>query len=193
MIIGTFAYCGSGQDTLADSICAHKNYMKYSLGDVFRNIARSRGLSQSREVLQSIRIEYDQKYGRSYVPRHIVEMVNGVNQNCKNVNDIIITGIRTVEEYDIFNRELGMHLLFVYANKDVRYSRMLRRADEKDATSIESLKHSMSMEERLFDYKELEILADYRFDFSMRLEAFKKSEEAIVDSIIRHMADLGES
>ena len=53
MIIGTFAYCGSGQDTLADGFCKYKGFIKYSLGDVIRQIANERNLPQKRDGLYS--------------------------------------------------------------------------------------------------------------------------------------------
>lgn len=186
MIIGTFAYCGSGQDTLADGFCTCKNYTKYSLGDVFRSIAKKRGLMQSREVLQSLRREYDHRFGRSYVPRHIVAQIN---QDHRNNKDIIITGIRTVDEYTIFRKELGMRLLFVYADKSVRYSRMIRRASEKDSTDVATLDYNMSLEEKMFDYKELEQFADYQFDFSMKLEEFQTNKEELIERIIGILKD----
>ena len=36
MILGTFAYCGSGQDTLADSFCELLGFKKYSMGDCIK-------------------------------------------------------------------------------------------------------------------------------------------------------------
>ena len=75
MVIGTFAYCGSGQDTLADSFCRYRGYKKYSMGDVFRDIASKNNLPQTREVLQLIRIEYDKKYGRLFAPEQILKII----------------------------------------------------------------------------------------------------------------------
>lgn len=135
MIIGTFAYCGSGQDTLADGFCKYKGFIKYSLGDVIRQIANERNLPQKRDVLQTIRLECDAVHGKNYIPRIILSQIKA-----RSNGNIILTGIRTIQEYEVFKRQLNMILLFVYAEEGVRYSRMLNRAEQKDESTLESLK-----------------------------------------------------
>lgn len=180
MIIGTFAYCGSGQDTLADSFCKLYGFKKYSLGDVVREIAFNRGLKSTREVLQNIRKECDAEYGRFYIPNKIIEWIQ-----VDNCYDIIITGIRTLEEYEIFTANFGMKLIFVYADQVIRMKRMLQRNSERDSKSISLLKRDMEEENAMFDYKKLEKLSDYKFDFNMDLSDYKKKEVQIVDGIIQ--------
>lgn len=178
MVLGTFAYCGSGQDTLADGFCKYLGYVKYGLGDVVRGIAKERKLPLYREVLQSIRKEYDFKYGREYIPNLIVKEIAQ-----RRDDKIIITGIRTIEEYEIFKRELGMLLIYVSADKNIRYERMLRRSDEKDATTIEELEKQMKNEDKLFDYKILENFKDYEFRFDILLSDYLKLEKKIVTDL----------
>ena len=179
MVIGTFAYCGSGQDTLADSICRLLGYQKYSTGDILRNIAESRKLRETRTVLREIRKECDNKYGKSYIPNIIT---NDILSRQK--TDAVITGIRTVEEYEIFKEKLDMKLIFVFADEDIRLQRMLNRKSEKDASSLDELKEQMKIEKSLFDYEKLESLADYIFQFNMPLFEYQMREAQIVQGII---------
>lgn len=178
MVIGTFAYCGSGQDTLADGFCHYKGFCKYSLGDVIREIAAERELPQKREVLQQIREECDRKYGRFFIPE---KMKDKIDRNSE--KDVILTGIRTVEEYEYFRDRCNMILLFVYAEEEIRFQRMLKRADEKDETNKQSLKKRMEKEEALFDYKQLEQYADARYDFNESLEEYRIKEEQVIDRL----------
>jgi len=91
MVLGTFAYCGSGQDTLADGFCKFKGFKKYCLGDVIREIADRRNLSYERENLQMIRKECDKLYGREYVPLKLFEKIQFHEEE-----NIIITTIHNL-------------------------------------------------------------------------------------------------
>lgn len=178
MVIGTFAYCGSGQDTLADGFCRYKGFQKFSLGDVIRDIAIERNLPLKRENLQQIREECDQLYGREYVPKQAMEKIRfAVDKGC----DIIITGIRTIEEYQFFKKHLNMFLLFVYADKEIRFQRMINRACEKDEKNLIDLEKRMNKEAKLFDYIELEKLARLSYNFNAKLEEYLKEEEKTID------------
>lgn len=179
MVIGTFAYCGSGQDTLADGFCKYRGYVKYSLGDVIREIARERNLPLKRDVLQSIRKECDQKHGRTFVPTLILKRILQ-----KNDDKVIITGIRTIEEYELFKQTLGMILIFVSADEQIRYQRMLKRAEEKDSATIDELNRQMEREIHMFDYELLEKHKDYEFRFDMLLDDYLKNEKAVVSTVL---------
>ncbi len=182
MVIGTFAYCGSGQDTLADGFCKYKGFRKISLGDVIRNIADARNLPHERIILQSIREECDAKYGRNYVPEIIIEQVkNMCNDN------IILTGIRTIEEFKIFKKQLNFFLLFVYADENIRLHRMLKRAEQKDEKSFSLLKKRMDKECALFDYEELKQYSDYTYNFNMQLSDYVLNENKIIFSLYREI------
>lgn len=175
MVIGTFAYCGSGQDTLADSFCRYRNYKKYSMGDVFRMIACKRQLVPTRDVLQMLRVEYDKKYGRTFAPEQILEIIQR-----DNYNRIIITGIRTMEEYHIFKNKLDLRLIFVYTEPRTRFIRMLRRGEKKDCNTVYELRCKMEKENELFDYCKLEEVADIKFDFGMNIQEYRESEQEIL-------------
>lgn len=182
MVIGTFAYCGSGQDTLADSICKFYNYKKYAVGDIIRAISEERGLGKNRDTLRSIRKEFDNKYGREYFPKLLVKTI----QNDRS-SDVIITGIRTMQEYQIFKKLLDLRLIFVTADEKIRMNRMLRRKDEKDENSIESLTKQMEKEKQLFDYEELKNITDYVFEFNISLQEYLKYEAEIIKDLLNEL------
>lgn len=187
MVIGTFAYCGSGQDTLADGLCRYKKFLKFSLGDIIRHIAKERNISPKRENLQKIREECDRIYGRRFVPEQMMcKMKSSLERN------IVITGIRTIEECLYFKRHLNMVLIFVYADEKIRFQRMLKRADEKDEINILALKERMDKEIELFDYKTLEQYADISFNFNMNLSDYINQEEQIIDSLLYQITSLSD-
>lgn len=180
MVLGTAAFCGSGQDTLADSFCRFLGFTKFSMGDVIREIALSRKLPPQRKVLQNIRKELNLKYGKSFVPEKMIDRIN----DCENaIDNIIITGIRTLEEYQILQENLGMKLIFVYADENIRFQRMLKRNSVKDEKTYSELRIRMDEENKLFDYSQLRELAFLIYDFNLSLYEYNKNEERIVYNI----------
>lgn len=185
MVIGTAAYCGSGQDTLADGICSMYGMKKYSMGDMVRKLAKKQGKPQDRSALQSIRQECDQLYGRQYFPQMLVEAIKDDNSR-----DCIITGIRTMEEYQMFSQAFDFHFIFLNAQEEIRLERMLQRKEEKDASTINALKKQMETECALFDYKELEKVADIHFDFSMDMNTYNSHKGEIANQIIERFGGM---
>ena len=183
MVIGTFAYCGSGQDTLADSICKLYGYKKYSVGDLIRKIATDNGLPQTRENLRQIRRKYDTNFGRDYFPNMLVKQIKRDDSN-----NIIITGIRTMQEYYIFRDYFKIKIIFVYADSHIRLQRMLKRQEEKDEESMDLLRKQMEKESQMFDYDELQTVNDIFFDFNITLEMYRKQEYDIVNSLLMKLS-----
>lgn len=182
MIIGTAAYCGSGQDTLADSICRIYNIVKFSMGDMIRNLADEQGRSKDRTTLRFIRKECDRLYGRMYFPKMMVDkIIASGNQN------LVVTGLRTMEEYELFNRTFDFRLIFLDAKEHIRLNRMLKRGEEKDEETISKLKKQMIEENELFDYKKLAEVADIYFDFSMDISVYRRNELVIVAQILEKL------
>ena len=185
MIIGTAAYCGSGQDTLADSICRIHNIVKFSMGDIIRNLADEQGRSKDRTTLRFIRRECDRLYGRMYFPKMMVDkIIASGNQN------LVVTGLRTMEEYELFNRTFDFRLIFLDAKEHIRLNRMLKRREEKDEETISKLKKQMIEENELFDYKKLAEVADIYFDFSMDISVYRRNELVIVAQILEKLRGL---
>lgn len=87
-----------------------------------------------------------------------------------------------------------MIFVFVYADTEIRFQRMIARADEKDETSLSELKRRMDKENQLFDYKKLEYHADIKYNFNMNLDEYLNNEKHIVESLliqIEHLSRLG--
>lgn len=186
VVIGTAAYCGSGQDTLADSICRKYKMNKYSMGDEVRGIAVREGKNLDRYTLQSIRKECDIKYGRMYFPEIIAGKIKSADAKRKNC---VITGIRTMEEYGLFKRKFDFKLIFLTAEEEIRMERMMKRGSEKDSQKREELMEQMDRELAMFDYGKLCIAADLYLDFSMPLEYYREHEDSIVAGIMERLRD----
>jgi dephospho-CoA kinase len=144
IVIGTFAYCGSGQDTLATMISQKLDIPVYSMGDILRTIAKDNNLISTRQNLQNIRKHYDDKYGRSYFAQILAQEIKNKNETA------IITGIRLQEEVEIFrNNFQNFYLIFVYAEESIRFNRLLRRNEEKDPKDFKEFLVQMENEKKI--------------------------------------------
>ena len=180
-VLGTCGYFGSGQDTIADDLCKVLGFVKISLGDFIRAEAIKSGLTLTRTNLQNVRLMLDQAKGRDYVPRKLVRQVL-----LSKYERIIFTGIRRMEEYNIFHSVFDMKLVFVYVDKDIRYQRMLLRKEKKDASTIEQLDQQMMRELQLFDYGQLKEVCDYIFDFNMPLKEYQEHKIFILEQLLKN-------
>lgn len=182
MVIGTAAYCGSGQDTLADGICSIYGLRKFGMGDMVRKLAEDQGKPKNRSALREIRQECDRLYGRKFFPQMLIDTING----CR-ITDCVITGLRTMEEYSLFKEAFDFYFIFVDAPEDIRLERMLQRKEEKDEDTISALKRQMDAECALFDYEDLETVADINFDFSMGMDEYKAHKKLVVSQVMEEL------
>lgn len=175
--IGTAAYCGSGQDTLADEICRLYNFQKYSIGDYFKQLAYERNVIPTRENLQKIRIEIDEYHNRDFIPIQISDYLLTLNKNT------IITGLRTTNELNIFRNKLNLYFIFVFADKDIRYQRILNRNDTKDPKTLADIIRQEKIELDLFDIQTLEDRCDFKFIFNQTLDEFILKSTDLINEI----------
>lgn len=176
IVIGTFAYCGSGQDAIARLISPKLDFPLYSMGDIVRNIAKKNNLGSTRQNLQDIRREYDTKYGRSYFADILAREIESRNTSA------IITGIRLLEEVEMFKKYFGnkFYLVFVYADEFIRFNRLLKRNEEKDPKNYSEFLIQMENEKKLFDLERLERQYDLQIDCNMTLKKMEDGIESIM-------------
>lgn len=174
LILGTFAYPGSGQDTFAAELAKRRAIDVYSTGDAIRSIARERGLPFTRENLQDIRREVDRNHDRYFLPLELTKQIK------ESDTDAIITGIRTREEYETFKGNFEFYLFFVYADELTRYQRLVKRAEAKDPTTFEEFIRQSDVESAMFDLRFLESVCDYTLDCGMSIDAFLHDFDSII-------------
>ena len=177
LVIGTSAYCGSGQDTIALELAKIYQFSVFSMGDVFRKIAFEQGISSTRANLQKIRMEYDKKYGRYYFPKVLSEKILQTSQNA------IITGIRTREEVDIYKSQFKFFLVFVYADEMVRCERLIKRNFPRDPKNFQEFLLQSKREIELFDIEYLRQVSDYRIACNMSLYELQENLFSVISDL----------
>jgi cytidylate kinase len=176
-ILGTFAYCGSGQDTLAREIAIKYSIRVYSIGDIVRTLAKRNHLRPTREHLQRLRRQCDNRFGRLYFPTILARELSMRGENA------IVTGLRTREEAVYLRKHLGMFLLNVKADESVRYKRLLSRGDDRDPRDFREFLVQSSNERQLFDLKYLETVHDAEFEFNIPLNTFAQNVGDILSNL----------
>lgn len=133
MIIGVTGTINSGKDTVGDMIKAKTGWPTFSIPDEVRIIATERGLPLDDMALNSISVEYKDKYGLGYWMEQGLKRFAGQN--------FIVTSLRNPGEIVPLRATGHFFLICVDAPLEMRYKRALARgrAGEENLT-IEQFK-----------------------------------------------------
>ncbi len=127
-VLGVTGMPLAGKTTVADILEEH-GYEKVDMGDVVRTEmdARDIPVEKTAEFVNSQR----KAYGQSAIARLTVPRV----QNALEDSDkVVVTGMRSTEERDRFQEELGvdMDIVALWASVETRRQRMQNRGREED-------------------------------------------------------------
>lgn len=182
LVLATCAYPGSGQDVFAAELGKRLCVEVYSTGDMIRRMASERGLSATRENLQQIRREINDRNGKGYLSEILA------NEILKGHKPAIVTGLRLREEVMSFRTVLELRLVFVWAAPETRHTRLLRRGEEKDTRDPNQLVVHLDNEAELFDIGYLKTISDVVIDCDMSLSDFLSG----FDNTIRQLGSIYE-
>ncbi|MQY83303.1 flagellar hook-basal body complex protein FliE [archaeon] len=117
---------GSGKTTLADMF-REDGFSVLTMGDVIRGLAAERGLEPTPEVLGSISKGIREELGDTAVAVKCVERLRGVEEHV-----VVIDGIRSLAEVDVFRGSFQGILVAVHASPEMRYERLRGRGRSDD-------------------------------------------------------------
>nr|EGQ40169.1 MAG: dephospho-CoA kinase [Candidatus Nanosalinarum sp. J07AB56] len=130
-VLGVTGMPLAGKTTAAD-ILEEQGYEKVDMGDVVRSEMDARDIPVERtaEFVNSQR----EAYGRSAIARLTVPRVQNALEDSE---EVVVTGMRSAEERDRFQKELGidMDVVAVWASVETRRRRMEDRGREEDEKS----------------------------------------------------------
>lgn len=128
MILGITGTIGAGKGTVAMYL-KKKGFRHISVSAFLESEAPRRGLIPTRVVCREIANEYRAKHSTA-----LVEAVLGENNSVK--ENIVIESLHSVPEV-LYIRNLGGKVLSVDAPLSVRYERIQKRGEKKDAVSFD--------------------------------------------------------
>ena len=117
---------GSGKTTLADMF-REDGFSVLTMGDVIRGLAAERGLEPTPEVLGSIAKGIREEHGDTAVAVKCVERLRGMGETV-----VVIDGIRSLAEVDVFRGSFKGILVAVHASPEMRYERLRERGRSDD-------------------------------------------------------------
>ncbi len=124
---------GSGKTTLS-TLIRESGLRVITMGDVIRELAKSKGLEPTRENIGHLAEEI-RKDGPDAVARRCVEMLKKGPDGL-----IVVDGIRSIAEVDAFKAEFDVVLIALWASPLSRYKRLTRRGRSDDPKTWEEFK-----------------------------------------------------
>ena len=156
--IGIVGMPGSGKSILS-KVAQELGIPVLVMGDAVREETRRRGLELTPKNVLRVAEDLRKKYGRKAVALLIVEKIRREKMDQEDI--IVIEGLRSPEERDTFNDFFEKFLVIaIHASPKTRYSRILERARQDDAQSIEMLRRR-DLKELSFGIGDLLAMADY--------------------------------
>jgi len=177
-ILGFCGLPGSGKSTAIDAI--RDLGIIITMGDVIRKEAKKQNIEPSNDNLGRIAIELRQINGPEIIAKKCVEMISKLNDDI-----IIIDGIRSLVEIDVFRNLWKFPVITIDSSKDMRFKRLSERGRRDDSKIIKKIKERDKREIE-FGVEEVVKNADYRITNDSTKEELKKRTRTLVLEIIQN-------
>lgn len=143
LIVAITGMPGAGKSTAAKALEAH-GFKRIVMGDVIREETQRRGLEPDERNTGKVMLELREKYGPGAVAEICLKSLKAMKESA-----VIVDGIRSYSEVEVFAREGEVKLLAIHASRDRRFKLLTERGRSDAPTS------RASFEER--DERELSI------------------------------------
>ena len=158
-VIGVIGKNGSGKDEVLKCFRDKYGVPFLSTGDIVSEIAAEEGLKPTRENLQAISDRYFKERGEGCFVKMAVDKIRESGWKVAG-----ISGVRSPKDVAILRSELGLNfvLMYVYVtDSHVRFERMLKRGEGRDAKAYDQFVQQDKAEEKLFNIEKAAAKADY--------------------------------
>ncbi|HVC27401.1 MAG TPA: AAA family ATPase [Nitrososphaerales archaeon] len=126
LIVAITGMPGAGKSTAAKALEAH-GFARITMGDVIREETRRRGLEPDEKNTGKVMLELREQYGPGAVAEVCVRSLKASKESV-----VIVDGIRSYAEVEVFAREGRVKLLAISASRDRRF-KLLRERARSDA------------------------------------------------------------
>jgi len=121
---------GSGKTTLAEMFL-EDGFTIVTMGDVIRGLAEARGLEPTPENLGRVAKGIREEGGEAAVAERCVEKINSIPEQ-----NVVIDGIRSIREVEIFKEAYDATLVAVSASEGTRFDRLRKRNRSDDPPDL---------------------------------------------------------
>ena len=176
-VLGICGLPGSGKSTVIDAV---KDLgIVITMGDVIRKEAKLRNINLTSDNLGRLAKELREKGGSEIVAKKCVEMINELRTEI-----IIIDGVRSFEEINVFRKLWKFPLIAIKLNDEKRFQRLTERGRSDDPTKLKDLRERDNREIG-FGLKEVIKKANYKIINDSTIEELKKKSRELVLNIIQ--------
>ena len=178
-VLGVIGKNGSGKDEVLKYLRDQYSVPFLSTGDIVREISAREGKESTRPNLQAISDRYFKERGEGCFVRMVVDKVR---ENGWEVAGI--SGVRSPKDVDILRGELGEDFVLIdvhVSDPHVRFERMLKRGEGRDAKAYDQFIQQDKAEEKLFGIEKAAAKADYSLGNDGSLDDLRKSIDKLVN------------
>jgi dephospho-CoA kinase len=129
LIVAITGMPGAGKSTAAKALEAH-GYKRIVMGDVIREETRKRGLEPDEKNTAKVMLELREKFGPGAVAEVCLLKLKAMKEEV-----VIVDGIRSYAEVEVFAREGNVKLVAIDASRDRRFRLLTERARSDAPTS----------------------------------------------------------
>ncbi len=132
--IGLVGLPGSGKSVIVRFLAEFLGTAVIVMGDVVREEAEKRNLPSSPEIMRQLMINLRKEHGKDIIAHKCLQKIaNLVSDPTK---PVIIDGLRSVEELEVFRERLqSFYLVAVLASPQIRFSRLQKRDRQDDPSA----------------------------------------------------------
>jgi dephospho-CoA kinase len=129
LIVAITGMPGAGKSTAAKALEAH-GFKRIVMGDVIREETRRRGLEPDEKNTGKVMLELREEYGPGAVAEVCLRSLKAMKEQV-----IIVDGIRSFAEVEVFGREGKVKLMAIHASRDRRFKLLTERGRSDAPTS----------------------------------------------------------
>jgi dephospho-CoA kinase len=129
LIVAITGMPGAGKSTAAKALEAH-GFKRIVMGDVIREETRGQGLEPDEKNTGKVMLELRKEYGPGAVAEVCLRSLKAMKENA-----VIVDGIRSYAEVEVFARDGKVKLLAITASRDRRFKLLTERRRSDAPTS----------------------------------------------------------
>jgi len=121
LIVAITGMPGAGKSTAAKALEAH-GFKRIVMGDVIREETRRRGLEPDEKNTGKVMLELREEYGPGAVAEVCLRSLKAMREEV-----VVVDGVRSFAEVEVFAREGKVKLMAIHASRDRRFKLLTER------------------------------------------------------------------
>ncbi len=178
LVIGISGKIGSGKSSAAEYIAKKFSAPVLKFSDVLLEILRLLSLPEERENFQRLGKALREAFGEDIIARALRTKIEKMNSKA-----IVLDGVRYKSEAEFVKSFPQGYLIYIQAEPEVRYSRVVKRASRGEEEKSFSQFLQMEKADTESHFHEVKALADFVVENNSSLEELHTKLDSIIEKI----------